>query len=117
MSGFSLSDGTSVFSFNPEYGYKQENEQDARITRSKTGKAYIYKFFENAQWKIPLYYVTDADAITLNDWWSNNTALSLSADILLSVSTVFISNKKLPINSLIAPYDDLYKGTIELDEM
>lgn len=117
MSGFYLTDGTSTFSFSPEFGYKNDGLKDHNEKRAKTGKRYTYTFNAIEAWKIPIMYVSDSDASLVNGWWEDDTILSIAGDILTGVFTVQISGKKKPFPGLIKPYDDQYKGTISLEEV
>lgn len=116
MSGFSITDGTSVFSFAPEFGFKDQGFKDENKKRAKSGALFTYKFHSVAAWKVPVLFVSAADANTINGWWDDNVIVSFNGDILSGVFSCYITNKKTPISSLIKPYDDLYKGTIELQE-
>jgi len=120
MSGFTLfTNSIDGVSFEPEYGYKEQDKKIQNSIRARSSLWATYKFSDYRRWKIPLKFVNSSDKQTLNNWWRNNTELFFydnNDTTAAATSCVRISNKTLPINTAIPPYDYEWKGNIELEE-
>lgn len=100
--------------FEPEYDYKEDHKKMESRHRTKAGREYVYKWGEYRQFKMGTMYVTSYQKSVINSYWNNNTELMFVQSGNLEVNSVLIMSSTLPVGSLIKPYNDLFKGTIEL---
>lgn len=99
----------------PEFSYQEDDEVIASRHRSQSGKQYVYKWGDVRGWKLPVTFLTTSEAGLLNQWWKNNTSLTLINETTSDEYSVRIMNGKKPIAQFIKPYTDLLKGTVELE--
>jgi hypothetical protein len=120
MSGFTLfTNSTDGISFEPEYGFKEQDKKIENTVRTRSAIMATYKFSDFRRWKIPVRYVNSVTKETLNNWWRMNTELFFfdnNDTDFASTYRVRITNKSTPINVVEKPYDYEWKGTIELEE-
>lgn len=113
---FVLTDGTSVVSFNAEYNLQDGAIISENSHRTRGGELYNYTWFEKDTWKIPVSHVNSSFKYTINTWRKNSSILSLTPHGSTAVSTVLLVGKGIPISNYIEPYDNLFRGTIEIEE-
>jgi len=108
------SSGTHVQLF-PEYGMSIDEEIITTRHRSQSGKQYVYKWGRLDGFKLPVQFLTNSEAQLINQFWRNNTNVTLVDEDTSDEYSMRIMGDKRPIAQLIKPYDDLWKGTIELE--
>lgn len=113
---FHLHSATNSIQLYPEYSYRDEAEKIETVHRSRSGKEYRYKFGDFGRWRIPLSFLTSSDAAQINEWWNTNTDLTYTEDGGTTTYGVRLVNDKKPIGGFVEPYDDLWTGTLELEE-
>lgn len=128
MSRFTLTDSHGHFvSIDPELDYVSETVHSQTDVRARSGTLYNYVWGDGyKKFKIPVAYVDSEFKTTVNLWHSDNERLVVSETVSYFVSDVatfqvnccyaYITNKVSPIVENIAPYDDQFKGSIELEE-
>jgi len=99
----------------PDWDMTDETTKVEDKHRTRSGALYTYKWGEFFRKKFGLTDVTSSDAALINSWWNTNTDLLFTQDSGTTVSSVHIMNKKTPLGGFMEPYDDLYKGKIELE--
>jgi len=100
----------------PTWGYSQSDEKIENRHRVRSGKSYVYKWGEFKRYKLPMTYVDSNFKSIVNSYWNTNTQLLfMEVGNPSSVSSVRISNKKIPIGLNVEPYADLFEGVIELE--
>ena len=114
---FVLTDGTSVVSFNANYSLKDQGIQSANSHRTRGGELYKYTWFNKAAWKIPVSFVNSSFKYTVNNWWETDTILSMTPHGSSAVNTVMLVSNGKPISDFIVPYDDMFEGTINVEEI
>lgn len=108
-------DSSTSVEIEPDY---QSSEQDSKIEdvhRTRSGGRYHYKWGDYFRRMYSVSFVDSAFKSRVNDWWNENTALLFMEDGSTQVHSVRIVNIAQPIGGYIAPYDDLFTGTIELE--
>jgi len=110
-----LQNSATAIWLNPEYNFKADLRKEESVHRTPDGSMYRYKWGEYDRWKFGLRWVSENDKYQLNTWYTNNTALLFSVDSGITVNSVYIVNKELPIGEYEKPYMDQYKGTLELE--
>lgn len=104
----------------PEYNFKDSGYKVETRHRTRAGKEYTYKWGDVGQLKMEVKYVNSSFKAIVNSWYGDNTDLLWAekgagggiggADI----TSLHITNKSKPISGFMKPYDDLFKGIIEL---
>jgi hypothetical protein len=115
MAAYGLTDGSSVVSLNPEYDFKMDGRKVENNHRTRGGKLYKYTWGSFDRVKFGAEHLTSADMCTVNSWWSANTPLILYDANSAAVISGYLVNPSKPIDQFIQPYNDAYKGVIELE--
>ena len=104
---------------NPEYGFVEQARLNESRHRTQGGKLYNYVWSKHFAYRVPLRYITDSHAATINWWWENrfNLAFTLNTSDSESIHVCRIVNDRQPIGKRIKPYKDLWEGTIELESI
>ncbi len=120
MSGFTLfTNSVDGVSFEPEYGFKNEDRKIENTLRTRSALLFQYKFGDFRRWRVPLRFVSSGDKQTINGWWNDNTGLFFFDDNDNSVAATYavkIVNRSAPISTVEQPYDYEWRGVIELEE-
>lgn len=113
--GISSADAVTLY---PEWAYSFGEKQVRSEYRTKSGRLDIYKWYDYKKIKIPLNWVTGSDMAVVNSWWDSNTKLLflITSDSVTEVHSVMIMNDETPLAQFNRPYNDYYRGTIELEE-
>ncbi len=98
----------------PEYNLKQRDTKQENIFRVRSGRRYVYSWGDSKSWRFNVRYVNSAIVATVNSWWESDTELLYGNIDRTEVNTVRLENRNLPIAEFEKPYDDLFKGKIEL---
>jgi hypothetical protein len=97
----------------PEFDYTDVLTKIEKIHRLENGDMYRYKTGVYDKFKFKLRHFPESDASVVNSWWESNSGLMFWIDS--DVSSVMLTNKKIPIGQFQKPYTDLMQGTIELE--
>lgn len=98
----------------PEWDFARKDAQvkDEHVTRA--GKRYVYKWGSFVRFMFGLEFVSSADAAVINSWYMTNTKLLFVESGGADVYSVMLVGKEVPMSGYVKPYDDLYRGTIDL---
>jgi len=66
------------------------------------------------EFKFTVNYVNSSFNAIVNSWWDTNTNLLFMKQGETQVYSVRLSNRSSPIDGFVKPYDDLFKGIINL---
>ena len=105
--------GTAVcVQVRPEYNWKDSGEKVETRHRTRDGSEFVYKWGDFDKVSFGVSYVNSSFKSTVNSWWGDNTDLVFTENV--DVRSVHLTNRTKPIDKLIEPYDDLFRGKIEL---
>lgn len=99
----------------PDYGYEEKDKRIETVHRVRDGGLFVYKWGSFKGWKVPVSYVNSSFKSIINSWWMSGAELVLTTNSGTIVNSVLIRSKRLPVSKLIKPYNDLFKGTIDLE--
>lgn len=99
----------------PEYNFKDSGERIESRHRTRDGSEYAYRWGSFRAFKMDVTYVDSAFKSFVNSWWDSGTDLLFMETGTTDVYSVHIVNKNRPVDRLIKPYTDLFRGTIELE--
>jgi len=108
-------DSLNAVYLEPEYNFKLNDKKIERKHRTPIGKKDVYKWGDYKSIELDVMYVSSGVREVVNSYWSTNAELLLVQSGQLEVKSVHITNKKIPINTFIQPYNNLSQGTIELE--
>lgn len=110
-------DSSTAVNLRPNFDYQNGKKQIRNDYRTKGGRAYRYKWGEYRRIKFTAEYVPASAAAVVNSWFDSNTELLwfITSGDVTEVHSVMIMNDDTPFQKTIAPYDNLYKGKIELE--
>lgn len=109
-------DSSNGVDIDPTWDYKEIGRKIESRHRVRSGRSYVYKWGQFSKYEVPVTYVSSSFKFTVNDYWINNTdLLFMEVGIITSISSVRVTNKVVPIGSFVAPYTDLFLGTINLE--
>jgi len=132
--GVSSSDAIDIY---PDKSFVEKEKHVASQHRNKNGsyKRYIWGRFTG--FSFGLDYVSISDTNQINNWYDNNTVLTLFEEASLSRGNKFVlnisklninkvshtvdytglvlTNKSSPMDRHAPPYDTLYKGKLKLE--
>jgi len=112
---YALTDGSSVVSFSPEYDFKKDGRKIENAHRTRNGRLYKYVWGSYPHVKVGVEFLSSSDMCVINSWWGANTALLLYDASSAVVISGYLAGASEPIDQLIKPYSDQFKGTIELE--
>ena len=105
----------------PSYDFKENKQQLASEHRNKNGTYKKYIWGHYTAFNFTLDYVPSSDTNLINEWYDNNTILTLfkSATAVFSneieYSGLIMTNKDTPLSRYSPPYDTLNKGELLLE--
>lgn len=99
---------------NVEYDFKDTGQKFESRHRVRSGAEFVYRWGEWTEKKFSVAYVNSAFNSIVNSWWSTNTDLLWMEVGDTVVTSVHLINKSKPIDGFVKPYDDLFRGKIEL---
>lgn len=108
-------DSYNSVSFELEYDYEITNRQIRSQHLSRAGRKYIYKWGDIRGRAFSVRYVNSATTSIINSWWRTNVSLKFQEEGSTYVFSCHLSNEQMPIGSFEKPYNELYRGTIELE--
>ena len=115
MSAYTLTDGSQVVSFYPEWDLKMDDRKIATTNRSRYGTRYDYIFGSYKRCEFSVQFVSSSDRCIINSWWNANTNLSLTDWASSVVCSGRLVNPTAPIDQYIQPYTDQFMGSIQLE--
>lgn len=115
MSHLLFVDSSNSVTLEPEWDFEQGQKKNETVHRTRAGNRFVYKWGEFETFKFSLNFVDSSTAAIVNSWWNTNTELLFSTDGGVTVSSVQLTNRSKPLARFNMPYDDEYKGKIELE--
>lgn len=115
MPAYTLFDGTSTVSLEPDYGIKFDQKKIENSHRTRSGANYRYVWGTYKHIKFNVDNLSSADMCRVNSWWGANTALRLYDLSSAVVCSGYLVGANAPIDQYMKPYTDLFMGTIELE--
>lgn len=106
------SNGVSLY---PEYDFKEKDKKTEVRDRTPSGAEYVYKFGSYGGRSFGVTWVDSSTKAIVNSWWVSNTALLFMREGDTAVFSCRLTNDNTPVNQLMKPYHDQWKGTIELE--
>jgi len=107
-------DSANGVSLDPEWDYDDSAKKIENRHRTRTGAEYVYKWAEFRTIKFGLMFVSSATQAIVNSWWSSNTDLLFMREGDIDITSCRIMNNSKPISKKVKPYDDQWRGAIEL---
>jgi len=102
----------------PDYGYLDRKIQDRVEIRTKDSKLWTYIFYSKKIWEIPVRFVPKSDQSVISSWWSSAASLQFYPDTSIASSWyVKIIGSEEPLRSYERPYENLFYGTITLEQL
>lgn len=98
----------------PSPNYQRRDEKIEDIHRTRVGGRFVYKWGDIEQTKFNVEFVTSREQALINSWWNNNTQLMWIVDTGTQISSVQLTNRRLPIGKFATPLLTEYNGIIEL---
>lgn len=101
----------------PEYDYKDNTKLIESRHRTLSGRQYEYKWGQYERFEFSLNYVSEANAMIVNSWWSSRAELLFFIDSggSTDVYSVMLMNNDNPLSQYNKPYDSYRKGKIILE--
>ncbi len=99
---------------NVEYDFKDTGRKFESRHRVRSGAEYVYKWGEWTELKFSIAFVNSEFKSIVNSWWSSNTDLLWKEVDVAGITSVHLINKSKPVDRLVKPYNDLFRGKIEL---
>ena len=118
MSTFELGiTSATVATLYPEWDYKGGKKQIRSEHRTRAGRLYLYNWGDYEAYKFKVDWVPASDAALVNSWWEANSELLLfiTSSTATEVHSVMLMNDETPLLQFTKPYDNYYKGKIELE--
>jgi len=107
-------DSSNGITVEPEWSYRERDKKIESRNRTRSGAEYVYKWGEYKVVAFKVSFVDSSFKSIVNSWWNNNTELLWMEEGGSAVTSVHISSRNLPISEFIKPYNDSFKGSIEL---
>jgi len=103
----------------PEWSFEEQARLIRQDLRTRMGNLHTFVSGKYFAYKVPLRYLSAADADVLNWWWQNQWPLAFTLDTSDAESTyiVRITNNTQPIGKRIAPYANQFEGSLELESV
>jgi hypothetical protein len=101
----------------PEFDFKRPKKQIRSQQRTRGGKLKLYKWSDYQTINFSVELVPSSDTAVINSWWDSNTELLffINSGSATEVHSVMILNKETPLAAYNKPYNNLYKGKIQLE--
>lgn len=107
-------DSSNGVTVEPEWNYKERDKKIESRHRTRTGAEYVYKWGGYQAVKFKVSYVDSSFKAIVNSYWNSNADLLWMEEGSSVVSSVHVVGKSNPINAFNKPYNDTFKGVIEL---
>ncbi len=108
-------DSNNGVSLDPHWDFSYGFKKNEQSHRTQGGKLFKYKYSHYEAWKFKVDFISSADAAIINSWHVSNTLLLFKNESATAIFSVLLTGRKTPMSKLVKPYDDEYKGTIELE--
>lgn len=102
-------------SLEPEWNFDRKDTQVKTEHRTRSGKRYVYQWGSYTKFSFGVEFVNSSTAAIINSWWITNTKLMLKSTSDAAVYSVMLVATDLPLGQFQKPYDDLFKGKIDLE--
>ena len=101
----------------PEYDFRRPKKQVRSEHRVPSGRLWEYKWGDFQTFKFQLNHIAEMDASVINSWFDDRTELLLfiTSSTVTEVHSVMIRNKETPLAQYNRPYNNLYRGSIQLE--
>lgn len=100
----------------PGYDFLEHKTKIENSYRARSGDRYVYKWSEVSRYKFSVSYVDSTfKTVVNNSYWNDNANLIFANTPGGIFDEVQLTNKQLPIGQPVKPYDDLFKGIINLE--
>lgn len=99
----------------PDFDFENKTEKIESRHRVRSGEEYVYKWGEFRKFEMGVSFVNSSFKSVINSYWYDNTKLLFVQSGDMKIYSVQVSNNNLPVGNLIAPYTNLFRGTIELE--
>ena len=112
--GTTAGDSINVY---PEFDYKSSSRQ-IRSDMRATDRLFQYRLGAYRRFSFSLEYVVASEAAQINSWFHVNQDLLffVSSDTTIETYSVRLVNQESPLSQLSKPYQNMFKGKIELEE-
>lgn len=103
----------------PGFAFQARAQLHRSQHRTRGGALHTYLWGRHGAWRVPLRFLADSHAALLNWWWANqfNLLFTLNSSDSERLRTVRIVNDTQPVGRRVAPYADLWEGTLELESL
>ena len=109
-------DSSTGIDIDPEYDYKDGGAKIEDVHRAKSGVQWRYLWGDYDKIEFSVMHVSSSFKAVVNSWWSTNTDLKfMQVGVAASELDVHITNKSKPIDKVIKPYTDEFKGKFILE--
>lgn len=111
-----ISSATAVTLY-PEWDYWEGEKQIRTEMRAKSGRLRLYKWYDYEKISFSNNWVPASDAAVVNSWWDSNTKLLffITSGSATEVHSVMLMNDDTPLAAYNKPYNNYFKGKIELE--
>lgn len=106
-----------VIQIYPEWDLKRETIQNRADHRTKGGKLYSYKWGSFERHTIPIDFIQNSKAATVNSWWATDALIHLKiySGGVWETNCYHIMNGSAPFPDRVKPYYQYKKGTLVLE--
>lgn len=108
-------DSATGVTLEPEWDLGRPDQKIENEFRTRSGARFVYRWAGFDRFKFSLNFVDSATQAVVNSWWDTNTDLLFMEEGGTEVSSVQITNAKKPMDGFNKPYQNLYRGKIELE--
>lgn len=112
---FIIIDSLNSVYLNPEYDLKQSDKKLESKHRRPIGQQEIFKWGNYKKNEFSIKYISRDQRSIINSYWSTNTELIFTQSGQAEINSVHLTNKNIPINQFVLPYNNLFQGVIELE--
>jgi len=109
--------GGDVVTLYPDWDLTIEKKQVRSEKRSQSGYLRMYKWYDYRRISFKNDWVPASDAALVNSWWDSNANLLflITSGDFTDVHSVMMINDETPLAQYNKPYNEYYKGKIELE--
>lgn len=108
-------DSSNGVSLDPLWNYKENLIKKESSHRTLASNYWVYKWSSYRKFKFGVEFISSGDMAIINSWHDTNTKLLFKNESSSSVYSVMLMGKDSPISKFVKPYDDEFKGTIDLE--
>ena len=108
-------DASNTVNFDVEYDYRKEDKQILSEHMARSGRRYTYQWGMVQKRRFSVRFISSSTASIINSWWQSNVSLILQESGSVEVFSCKLTNDTTPISRFEKPYNDLYRGVIELE--